>query len=130
LELSGESLKDIKDLVEITDYSLYFLLLAIFFGATLIFAAIILIRKYLKSKNVNHKYLALQELKNLNPDNSKEFAYKVTKLGSLFIEDAKNGHIYEELVSSLEKYKYKKISEPLKKEDIQKYRAFLEALEH
>ncbi len=102
-----EKLRDIKDIVEVSDYSIYYL-----FGyitlAILIFCVIIyLLSRQKKRKKLTKKEMALQELKNIDYENSKDIAYKFTLNIPYFI-DEKNKKEIEELLESLKMYKYKK----------------------
>lgn len=103
-----DGLKDIKDIVYIPDYSLYILL----FITTIIIAIIFyIIFRYItrikKTKVLTKKEIAYNNLKNLDFNNTKDSVYKFTQDGELFLTD-KNRDNYNKIISSLEKYKYKK----------------------
>ena len=103
----GAKLKDIKGIVEVGDYSMYYLLGYILL-AILIFAVIFyLLTQPKKRKKPTEKEMALMELKSIDYDNSKDIAYKFT-LNISFFTVAENEKEIDDLLDKLEIYKYKK----------------------
>jgi len=103
----GAKLKDIKGIVEVGDYSMYYLLGYILL-AILIFAVIFyLLTQPKKRKKPTEKEMALMELKSIDYDNSKDIAYKFT-LNIPFFTVAENEKEIDDLLDKLEIYKYKK----------------------
>ena len=120
MELLKE-LKDIKPNVNIVDYQFY---IFIGFVVLVIILLIYLIFKFLKKKKQN-PYLI--KLKNLNFNDSKKTAYEFSEYAKYFINE-ENKSFYEELVSELEKYKYKPIVDDLNEEIVSKIKKFIEGI--
>lgn len=102
-----EKLRDIKGIVEVTDYSIYYLIALIF----LIIAAIVVIvwflRKPKKRKKPTSKEIALQHLKDIDYENSKDIAYTFSLNIPFFINE-KNSEEIKKILEKLDVYKYKK----------------------
>ena len=116
-----EELKDIKELMIITEYSFYMLVALIAFLLTLL---VFVIKKFYrrKKRGLNLKEFARKELSSINLQNSKECAYTLSSLLPILEIDEKE---YEDLLESLKKYKYKKEVIPLsqmEKEKIEELR--------
>ncbi len=114
-----DKLRDIKGLVEIQDYSLYYLLALVSFG--LLIASFMIYQLFFKRKRrkkPTKKEIALRELKNIDYSNPKDIAYKFTIFAGSFLEESDKRE-YEMLVKELDSYKYKKeipnMDEDLKK---------------
>ncbi len=100
-------LRDIKPLVDISDFSLYiFWGLIILVVGILIFLLIIFIKKFSFKKNKEKEYLAA--LSRIDWSNPKKAAYEATYYGRLLANDDRREKLFEELVKRLEPYKYKK----------------------
>jgi len=103
-------LHDIKPLLEVQEYSLYYLILFVVFSAILIFGALYLGIKYFKNRNkydVRVEHFKL--LNQLNLSDTKKSAYGITKYGATYKDDSKrHSEMYKNLVDRLEQYKYKK----------------------
>jgi len=103
-------LHDIKTIVEIQEYSLFYLLGTIFIAILVLLALVYLVMRYIKNKNaynkrVEHfKLMASQDL-----SKTKEAAYAITHFGLTFRDDSpRHFEMYENLTKRLERYKYKK----------------------
>lgn len=118
-----DKLKDIKGIVEVSDYSMYYLLGIIFAILLMIIGIIYLYKKPKRRKKPTSRVVALGNLKNINYANAKDTAYSFT-LNTPFFINEKNRDQYESILQKLEIYKYEKevpqINEDLKNE-IQKY---------
>ncbi len=103
-------LHDIKPLLEIEEYSFYYLLGVSLLVLLLACGITCLIYRYIKNKNrFNLKKEHLKLLNSIDFRDAKKAAYDVTFYGATFKEDSqRHQEIYENLVSKLEKYKYKK----------------------
>ncbi|WP_331774249.1 hypothetical protein [Sulfurospirillum sp. 1612] len=114
-----EKLRDIKGIVAITDYSLYYLIALCVVILILIGLAIYWYLQPRRRKKPTAKALALKKLKNINFENQKEVAYLFC-LNSIYFVNEKNEAKYNELVKKLERFKYKKevpmLDDALKKE--------------
>ena len=102
------SLKDIKTIVSIPDYSLYILIAIIL---VVVIVLVFIVYKYLtrirKTKQLSSKQIAFNKLKNLDYENTKDVVYSFTIEGSLFVNE-KNKDIFEQIQKELEEFKYKK----------------------
>ena len=118
-----DKLKDIKGIVEVVDYSMYYLLGIIFAVLLMMIGIIYLYKKPKRRKKPTSRVVALGNLKNINYANAKDTAYSFT-LNTPFFINEKNRDQYESILQKLEIYKYAKevpqINEDLKNE-IQKY---------
>jgi len=114
-----DKLRDIKGLVEIQDYSLYYLLALVILG--LLIASFVIYQLFFKRKRrkkPTKKEIALRELKNIDYSNPKDVAYKFTIFAESLLEESDKRE-YEMLVKELDSYKYKK-EIPKMDEDLKK----------
>ena len=102
-----EKLKDIKDIVEVSDYSLYILISIILASILIIFIIIYFFKNQKKSKKLTPKEIALNELQNINFSDTKRASYSFSENGYLFVNEA-NREAFEEIEEELLKHKYKK----------------------
>lgn len=101
---------DIKPLLEIHEYSLYYFI-SIVVGATLILLGVIyLIYRWYKNKNrFNIRAEHYKLLNNIDYTNPKKAAYDITLYGETFKDDSeRHQRGYENMLERLQKYKYKK----------------------
>ena len=103
-------LHDIKPLLEIQEYSFYYLLALIAVGVVIVSAVVYLLYKFIQRRNrFNIRAEHLKLLNNLDLSDAKAAAYEITQLGATFKDDSeRNLNAYETLVEHLENYKYKK----------------------
>lgn len=103
-------LHDIKPIVEVQEYSLYYFLGIASIAALLVVALGYFIYKYFQRRNTfNLRKEHFKLLNSLDLNNTKESAYMITSLGVTFKDDSpRHQEMYENLTSCLEKYKYKK----------------------
>lgn len=124
-------LHDIKPLVEIEDYSFYYFLGVVSIIVLLIATFLYFFVKWYKNKksfNIRVEYFKF--LKTLNIENAKETAYKITEYGALFQNDSEeHREVYEELIESLQEYKYKKNVNDFDKEIQNKIDRYLEMID-
>ena len=103
-------LHDIKGLVEVQEYSLYYFSALVFIGVLLLLGVLYLLYKYLQNKkkfNLRKEHQRL--LHEIDFSDAKKAAYEITQLGSTFKDDSeRHQRAYELLVEDLEAYKYKK----------------------
>ncbi len=102
-----EKLRDIKGIVEVVDYSMYYLGLLIFLAILAVVAIILYLRRPKKRKKPTSKEAALKNLRNIDYKNSKDIAYGFT-LNIPFFIDEKNSDEIKKILEKLEDYKYKK----------------------
>jgi flagellar biosynthesis/type III secretory pathway M-ring protein FliF/YscJ len=124
-------LRDIKDIVEIPDNSLFELLSLVGGVVALLIVGAILFLIYKKFKNRRRKptkkELALEELKSIDFSNSKESAYKFSRYGYLWVDEHNRNRFFN-IERDLEKYKYKRDVPPLEDRVKEEMREFIEEL--
>jgi len=113
-------LHDIKPLLEIQDYSFYYFLGVSFLVLLLACGIVYLIYRYIKNKNrFNLKKEHLKLLKSVDLSDAKKAAYEITLYGASFKDDSqRHKEMYENLVSRLGEYKYKKDVNPIDEETL------------
>ncbi|OHE00014.1 MAG: hypothetical protein A2W82_03445 [Sulfurimonas sp. RIFCSPLOWO2_12_36_12] len=103
-------LHDIKPIVEVQEYSLYYFLGATLFALILVLGAAYLIYMLLQKRNkFNIRKEHFKLLNSLDLSDAKRSAYDVTTYGATFKNDSpRHQEMYENLINRLEIYKYKK----------------------
>jgi len=103
-------LHDIKTIVDVQDYSFYYFLALSLFVVLLASGVIYLIYTWLKKRKVfNIRKEHMRLLGALNLSDTKDSAYAITHYGLTFKEDSpRHQEMYENILSRLEGYKYKK----------------------
>ncbi|HIP19539.1 MAG TPA: hypothetical protein EYG70_00275 [Sulfurimonas sp.] len=111
-------LHDIKPLIEIQEYSLYYFVALVAFVSVVVLALLYLAYQYMKNRNsFNIRVEHLKLLQKSNLDDAKKAAYELTLYGATFCDDNEQTHrAYEVLVQELESYKYKKDVESFSEE--------------
>lgn len=107
-ENNSLKIHDIKDIVEIPDYSIFIFYLLVFLGLIIILLLIIFIIKLFKNKKKNERKEYFKILKNIDYENPKDAAYTITKYSRLLSLNDREKKLSSELIEELEKYKYKK----------------------
>ena len=103
-----EQLRDIKGLVEVTDYSLYYLLGLVGVAVVILLVLGILLYKRLTRKvPMTQQKLAKALLKKFEIGDAKESAYEFSHLAQYAVSDEQRQAL-QEILSELEQYKYKK----------------------
>ncbi|MCD4756639.1 MAG: hypothetical protein K8R39_00020 [Arcobacteraceae bacterium] len=123
-------INDIKTIVEIPDYSIYFYYGLIILAFSLFLASLYFVYNYFKSKkhSLEKEYLFI--LKNIDLSNQKNSAYTISKYGRLLVKDERQKRLFEELHNSLEEFKYKKTIDKKIPNTIKlQYETFLESLD-
>ena len=120
-----EQLKDIKDIVEVPEYSFEILLTIIILTLTILAVAIYLYKN--RRKKLSRKEIALNSLKSIDYTNSKDVAYRFTLDGAVLI-DKEHQNVFDNLVEELERYKYKKDVPPLDKSLEHRVKEFIKEL--
>jgi len=103
-------LHDIKPLMEVSDYSLYYLIALSVGVFVLILGFVYLLWRYLKrKKRYNKRKDYAQKLIEIDLSKTKDAAYALTHYGALFADDStRHKEMYENLTHRLSPYKYKK----------------------
>lgn len=122
-------INDIKDLVEIPDFSIFiFIFLCIL--AVLIFSSLVfLIYKKIKNKKVNHRKKYYEILKEIDLSNAKEASYKISKYLRLLEQSEREKNLIADLILELEEYKYKKEVKAINKEIVVKFEIIMDTLD-
>ena len=103
-----EQLRDIKGLVEVTDYSFYYLLGLVGVAVVILLVLGILLYKRLTRKvPMTQQNLAKALLKKFEIGDAKESAYEFSHLAQYAVSDEQRQAL-QEILSELEQYKYKK----------------------
>ena len=103
-----EQLKDIKGLVEVSDYSLYYLLGVVSIVVVLLMVLGFFIYRFLnKKERMTQQKLARSELKHFKVSDAKESAYRFSHLAQYAADEAQQAKL-DEILKDLELYKYKK----------------------
>ncbi len=125
-----QELKDIRALEPIDDISLYLFIIALIFVSLIIGALLYkLISTIRKRKKETLKTQVLQRLKNIEFDNSKEAAYKITKYGRFLAETPQSKELLEKLLPKLQKYKFTKEVPDFDDESMHCYQEFLKSVD-
>ena len=103
-------LHDIKPIVDVQEYSLYYFLGISFLGVILFLGIAYLIYKWFVKRNAfNIRKEHLKLLNSLDLSDTKQSAYAITMFGATFKDDSpRHQEMYENITNRLELYKYKK----------------------
>jgi len=103
-------LHDIKPLVAIHEYSLYYFLALVLLGLLVLAGIIYLIVKYFQARNAfNIRKEHFELINQVDFKDAKRSAYDLTFYGATFANDTPQMHnMYEKMFAKLEAYKYKK----------------------
>ncbi len=113
-------LHDIKPLVEIEEYSLYYFAGFVTLALFLVGGILYLVYVWFKRKSVfNKRKEHFKLLNSLDLRDAKSAAYAITAYGSTFANDSpRHTQMYKNLTQRLEIYKYKKNVDAFDKESI------------
>jgi len=125
-----EELRDIRGLEEIPDISFYLFLLMVGFGLLVLSGLLVMIYKHFsgKKKDLTRKEV-LKRLKDIDFEDSKEAAYKITKYARYLVEDERSQKMFLQLEEKLTKYKYIQNPPPFDEDTIGQYNLFLEVVD-
>ncbi len=125
-----EQLRDIRTLEEIPDISLYLFIIMIVFVVLVAGGIIYMLFRYFRAKkrDLTRKEV-LKRLEEVDLDNSKEAAYKITKYARYLADDERSQKIFLQLEPTLKKYKFIKNPPPLDDDAISHYHLFLEVVD-
>jgi len=103
-----EELRDIKGVVEVTDFSLYYFMGVVTASViVLIVIAIFVYRFFSKKDPLTQKKVAMELLEKFEFDDAKESAYAFSHLAQYAVNDTQRSEL-ESLLVELEEYKFKK----------------------
>ena len=108
-----EELKDIKDIVEVHEYSFFILMgLTVFIVLLLSLAVYFFKNRRRRRKKITAKERALEKLKKMDFSDTKSVVYTFEEQGRLFLNE-KNQEKFDSITKELTVYKYKKDIPPL-----------------
>lgn len=123
-----EKLRDIKDIVDVQEYSLEMLIALVVLVLLVLFITVYLFKnRRRRRKKLSPKAMALQHLKNMNYEDTKEVVYRFSTDGFLWINE-KNEAEFKALEKELLPYKYKKEVPALNKGLEKRVKAFIKEL--
>jgi len=117
----------IEPIIEINDLSFYYFIALILIGIVGIYFLVKLAFKIFKYKRDDRKK-SIESLRKLNWSQSKNTAYKITKYGRL-IAGERSEKLLDELIESLERYKYRKDEIEINNNIKNRLNIFLEVVE-
>ena len=125
-----EKLRDIRDLEVIPDVSFYFFVALVIFSLALLVGIGYMVYKHFSSKSKDlTKKEVLKRLKDIEFDNPKTSAYKITKYARFLADDEKSLKVFNKLESKLLKYKYMPSPPDIDQDTINHYNLFLESVD-
>jgi hypothetical protein len=103
-------LHDIKPIVEVNEYSAYYLGISILVGVFLVIAILYLFIKWFKNRNRhNQRKEYIKAIEQIDLKDAKKAAYAITFYGALFKDDSqRHQEMFTNLTKRLESFKYKK----------------------
>ncbi len=123
-------LKDIKSVVAVPDSSFYIFVAIV---ATLLALLGYLLYRYFtrvrRTKRATPKELALKRLKEIDFNNTKELAYRLSVDGYLFV-NKDNADEFSAIERALEPYKYKKETQKPPQELIERVKKFIKGVKN
>lgn len=123
-----EELRDIKDIVEVHEYSFETLMALIFLTIILLLLIVYFVKnRRRRRKRLSPKAVALQKLKAINYSEPKEVVYCFSEEGFLWT-DEKNSDEFNAIEKALIPYKYKKEIPPLDEMLIKRVQTFIKGL--
>ncbi|WP_345977330.1 hypothetical protein [Sulfurimonas sp. HSL3-7] len=103
-----EELRDIKGLVEVTDYSLYYFIGAVTMTLILLAVLGVILYKYFTRKEpLTQQKVAIALLEKFEFGDAKQSAYDFTHLANYAVNEAQRKEL-EQILEALEPYKFKK----------------------
>ena len=103
-------LHDIKSIVEVNEYSLYYLIGVSMLSLILILGLSYLLYNWFKKRNAyNQRKVHIKLLHSLDLSDTKKSAYAISLYGATFKDDGeRQTGMYENITKRLEQFKYKK----------------------
>lgn len=125
-----EELRDIKGLVEVTDYSLYYLSGVLLLGLLLLLLLGMLIyRRVNRKAPLTQQEVAIAKLNAFTFDDAKTAVYNFSHLAQYAVDESRREAL-EALLAELEPYKYKKEVPELDEALKAKMMTFIKELKH
>jgi len=124
------NIHDIKPLVQIPDYSIYFYYALITLGIVFTLFCIYLLYNYFQKRKNSKAKEYYKILKNIQFNNPKKDAYTITNYGRLLATEERSKKLLEDLWESLQEYKYKKdVPKTFSKDIKAKFTTFMDSLD-
>ncbi len=121
----SDGLRDIKPLVDISDYSLMLLILTMLFGLFIGYKLFKVAFKYaLSNCKVDCQKYYFYMYSNIDWTNPKEAAYLATKYGAVLAKDKRRKELFRQLRDKLDEYKYKKDIDAVDSETLNYYNLY------
>jgi len=113
-------LHDIKTVVEVQEYSFYYLLGTVFLSILVLIAFGYFIYKYIQKINAyDERKEHFKLLNSLDLSDTKNAAYAISRYGLTFANDGqRESEMYKNIISRLEQFKYKKSVEEFDRETL------------
>jgi len=125
-----EKLRDIRDLEVIPDFSFYLFIALVIFALVVLGGLAYMFYRHIRSKRKDlTRKEVLKRLKDIEFDNSKDAAYKITKYARYLADDERSLKMFNKLENKLLKYKYLPISPAIDQDTINHYNLFLESVD-
>lgn len=125
-----EELRDIRALEPIDDISLYLFVIALVFVSLIIGSLLYALYKGIKKKrDKNLRKKVLQKLKDIEFDDPKDAAYKISKYARYLATDERSQRMLEQLLPKLEKYKFIKNAPEFDDDTVNYYNLFLKSID-
>ncbi len=124
-------LHDIKPLMEVPESSFALLMLIVGMAAILLGGGLFLLYRYIREhRSVNLRKVHYKALQAIDFSDAKRAAYDITEYGRLFAADSERlQEAYNNLVTRLERYKYRPRVETIDEESLSYYRIYLEMID-
>ena len=124
-------LHDIKPLVEVPDNSFILFMLLLTVAAVFVLSLLYLLWRYFRrSKKISDRKAHFKALQAVKFDDAKKSAYAITHHGFCFADDGERyKETYDNLVTRLAPYKYKKNVDEIDDETIAYYRIYVEMID-
>jgi hypothetical protein len=122
------NLYDIKELSNIPDNSFYIFSLLTIIVFVILLSFLILYKIKKRKKEKTFRVQALEKLNNINLNDTKKSAYIISKYGRVLIQDERSKKLFDELFTSLEKYKYTQLVPRFEKDIFVKLQLFKESI--
>lgn len=123
-------INDIAPLVEINDYSFYYLIALTLLATALVAALFLAIVKQLRNRKVSIRKERFKELSTIDFSNPKRAAYAISEAGRVFASDnERTQRAYTNLFERLAPYKYAPTVEMIDEETLGYYRLYVEIID-
>ena len=119
------TLRDIKPLIPMHDYSWILFIIALLLGGLLgyyLFKRVY--KETLKRCKIDCEKYYFHQFSNIDWSNPKEAAYLATRYGLILAKDRRRKELFTQLRKSLEKYKYKRDSQTVDETTINYYNLY------